>query len=178
MLGIYNTYGVANFANPLLRQKSERIAALIPKNLSPEFLSRVFHEDPVPIEGGVSLEGQRTGGPDFTDPRQAYVQTQLANGTAMDVVLPEEMVDEIDPYKHLSSSFPPTFIAHGDMDTMVPLQISQDLYLEMRKHGIRCKLQIIPGEDHMFTARMKVGSQTWNLQREGFDFLEALIKAK
>jgi hypothetical protein len=34
----------------------------------------------------------------------------------------------------------------------------------------------VPGEEHTFAAKMEVGSVTWNLQRQGFDFLESLIK--
>lgn len=51
-------YGTANFANPLMRKGVERLAAIIPKILSADFLNQVYHEDPVPTEGGVSLEGQ------------------------------------------------------------------------------------------------------------------------
>jgi hypothetical protein len=33
----------------------------------------------------------------------------------------------------------------------------------------------VPGEEHTFAMLMKVGSRTWWLQREGFDFLEGII---
>ncbi|KAH7142959.1 Alpha/Beta hydrolase protein [Dactylonectria estremocensis] len=133
-------------------------------------------EDPVPIEGGVSLEGQRKGGPDFSNPWQAYVSTQTANGTVLDAVYPSGDLDKVDPIENLSPSFPPTFIAHGAEDRMVPLHISEALFSALSQHGVKSDLRIIPGEDHIFAARMKVGSQTWNLQREGSDFLEEPIK--
>ncbi|KAK7214870.1 hypothetical protein V2G26_002873 [Clonostachys chloroleuca] len=173
--GIYNMYGSCNFSSPSWREKVPHIAASLP-DFSSKFLNQVFEEDPIPIEGGVSLEGQRKGAPDFSDPRQAYVSTQIANGTVLDAVYPFGDWDKVDPIKNLSPSFPPTFIVHGAEDRMVPLQISEALFSALSQHGVRSDFRIIPGEDHIFTARMQVGSRTWNLQREGFDFLEQLIK--
>ncbi|KAI8717207.1 hypothetical protein NCS52_00795800 [Fusarium sp. LHS14.1] len=175
VIGIYSLYGTANFSSPVMRNKVDGLAAIIPKNLTPEFLNQVYHEDPVPTKGGFSLEGQRSGGPDFSDPRQAFVQVQIANGTVLDAILPSGEFDKVDAIKNLSPSFPPTFLCHGAEDRMVPLELSEDLFKALREHGIKSELVVIPGEDHMFAARMKVASQTWNLQREGFDFLENLI---
>lgn len=176
MAGIYSLYGTANFSSPVMRNKVDRLAAIIPKNLTLEFLNQVYHEDPVPTEGGFSLEGQRSGGPDFSDPRQAFVQVQIANGTVLDAILPSGEFDKVDAIKNLSPSFPPTFLCHGAEDKMVPLELSEDLFKALRENGIKSELVVIPGEDHIFAARMKVASRTWNLQREGFDFLENLIK--
>ncbi|KAG5660922.1 hypothetical protein KAF25_002565 [Fusarium avenaceum] len=173
--GIYSMYGTANFSSPLMRKSVGRVAAIIPKHLTPVFLNQVYHQDPVPTEGGFSLEGQRSEGPDFSDPRQAFVQVQIANGTVLDSILPSGDFDKVDAIKNISPLFPPTFLCHGAEDNMVPLELSEDLYKVLRENNVKSELMVIPGEDHVFAARMKVGSRTWNLQREGFDFLENLI---
>jgi acetyl esterase/lipase len=151
------------------------VAAKLPTGLSDDFLNRVFEEDPVPITGGVSLEGQAPGPPDFTDPRQAYALTQIASGKVMQAILPSKAWDQVDPLRNITASFPPTFIVHGTADTMVPLRLSHDLFEILKERKVRCGMREVPGEEHTFAARMKVGSPTWDVQREGFAFLQNLI---
>lgn len=62
--------GPSNFADNLWTIKLEGMK--LPPGLTDSFLNKIFDEDPVPITRGVSLEGQATGTPDFSDPRQAY----------------------------------------------------------------------------------------------------------
>ncbi|KAF4968530.1 hypothetical protein FSARC_4097 [Fusarium sarcochroum] len=144
--------------------------------MSTDFLNRVFAETPVPVRGGVSLEGQAgPAGPNFDDPRQAFALTQIANGKVMDAVFPPRDWQKVDPVLNINSQFPPTFIVHGLADTMVPISLSRALLQELKKHDVRCHLLEIPDEEHTFAAGMKVGSQTWDLQRQGFDFLESLV---
>ncbi|KAI8298922.1 Non-reducing polyketide synthase ausA [Colletotrichum sp. SAR11_240] len=157
-------------------KKLEHVAARLPSGLTDEFLNKVFDEDPVPILGGVSLEGQAPGPPNFDDPRQAFAMTQIANGNVMNTIVPSHNWDEVDPIRNISTSFPPTFIVHGQADTMVSIDLSRALFKTLQEKGVKSDLREIPGEEHTFAAKMKVGSQTWNLQREGFDFLESLIK--
>jgi acetyl esterase/lipase len=154
------------------------VAAKLPQNLSPEFLNRVFAEDPVPIRGGVSLEGQASSaGPNFEDPRQAFALAQIANGQVLDTIFPSRDWQKVDPILNINSHFPPTFIVHGLADTMVPISLSRALLQEMEKHHVQCQLLEIPDEEHTFAARMKVGSLTWDLQRQGIGFLGSLIKS-
>lgn len=167
-------YGPCNFSDPFWTTKLSHIK--VPPGLTEEFLNRVFDQHPVPITGGVSLEGQATKGPDFADPRQAFALSQIANGTVLDAIFPSKNWEEVDPLCNVDVSFPPTFIVHGAADTMVPTSLSRDLLGALEKHGVRCGMREVPGEEHTFAAKMKVGSQTWNLQREGFDFLQSLIK--
>ena len=153
------------------------MAAKLPPNLTQEFLNRVFEEDPVPIRGGVSLEGQASAaGPNFDDPRQAFAFTQIANGNVLDTIFPSRDWQKVDPILNIHSQFPPTFIVHGRADTMVPVSLSRALIQELKKHNIESQLLEIPDEEHTFAAQMKVGSSTWNLQKQGFDFLGDLTK--
>jgi acetyl esterase/lipase len=168
-------YGPCNFSHPFWTQKLPHVAAKLPPGLTSEFLDRVFAEEPVPTEGGVSLEGQAQGPPNFSDPRQAYAFTQIANGNVMNAIFPSKEWDKIDPVRNVTVSFPPTFIVHGEEDDMVPIELSKGLYDALLRANVACGFRPVPGEGHTFAARMKVGSQTWGLQREGFDFLESLI---
>ncbi|KAF5563444.1 hypothetical protein FNAPI_2653 [Fusarium napiforme] len=172
--GIYDMYGPSNFADDFWTTKLESMK--LPPGLTDSFLNKVFDEDPVPITGGVSLEGQATGPPDFSDPRQAYALTQLANGTVLDAIFPSKDWSKVDPALNVDSSFPPTFIVHGDADTKVPIHLSRKLFEVLKQNGVECGMVEVPREEHTFAAKMEVGSVTWNLQRQGFDFLESLIK--
>ncbi|KAJ4053160.1 hypothetical protein NW756_007889 [Fusarium oxysporum] len=172
--GIYDMYGPSNFADDFWTTRLEGMK--LPPGLKDSFINKVFDEDPVPITGGVSLEGQATGPPDFSDPRQAYALTQLANGTVLDAIFPSKDWSKVDPALNVDSSFPPTFIVHGAADTKVPIHLSRKLFDVLKQNGVNCCMVEVPGEEHTFAAKMEVGSVTWNLQRQGFDFLESLIQ--
>lgn len=174
--GIFDMYGPCKFTDPFWKTKLPQVASKLPNGLSDEFLLQVFKEDPVPIVGGVSLEGQAPGAPNFDDPRTAYALSQIANGTVMDAIFPSQEWDKVDPIRNIDSSFPPTFIVHGVEDTMVPIDLSRDLYKTLRLSKVKCGMTEVPGEEHTFAGKMKVGSQTWELQRSGFDFLESLVQ--
>lgn len=173
--GIFDMYGPCNFSHPFWSSELPHVAAKLPKDLADEFLQKVYDETPVPIEGGVSLEGQAPGPPDFSDPRQAFALAQIAGGKVMTSIHPSGKWDEVDPLRNVSAGFPPTFIVHGQADSMVPIELSRDLLQALQAHGVKCGMQEIPGEEHTFAARMQVGSQTWELQRRGFDFLQGLL---
>lgn len=176
--GIFDMYGPCNFSDEFWTTELPQIAATLPSGLTEDFLNQVYNEKPVPIRGGVSLEGQAPGPPNFNDPRAAFAFTQIARGTVFKVIYPRAEWDKVDPLRNISSAFPPTFIVHGTEDAMVPLSLSRDLHSALLENGVECGLQEVPGEGHTFAAKMKVDSPTWNLQRKGFDFLESLIKRK
>ena len=167
-------YGPCDFANDCWTRKITQMK--LPGHLTSEFISKVYEEDPVPIEGGVSLEGQANGPPDFSDPRQAFALSQVANGTVMDAVYPSQKWAEVDPLLNISSDLPPTYIVHGTADTKVPIELSQKLYRKLQSLGVNCGMSEAPGEEHTFAAKMAVGSHTWDVQRRGFDFLQGLIQ--
>ncbi|KAI0477174.1 alpha/beta-hydrolase [Xylariaceae sp. FL0804] len=174
--GIFDMYSPCNFSDPFWTSPIPKIADKLPANLSAEFLGRVFEEEPVPTRGGVSLEGQAPGAPDFSDPRQAFAFTQIAHGRVLDAIFPSKNWNLVDPVRNITPDFPPTFIVHGRSDTMVPIGLSRKLYGVLQEKGVKSGMVEVPDEEHTFAARMKVGSATWDLQRRGFDFLEGLIK--
>lgn len=173
-----------NFSNPLWTKPLPHVAAKLPANLSPTFLERIYEEVPIPTDSSVSLEGQTESGvskgPDFSKPRDAFAFTQIAGGTVLNAIYPQGQTtdtqyDLVDPARNVTPSFPPTYIVHGQADTMVPIDLSRDFLARLKEVGVRCGMTEVPGEEHTFAAIMKVGSKTWWLQREGFDFLEGII---
>ncbi|KAH7376762.1 Alpha/Beta hydrolase protein [Plectosphaerella cucumerina] len=173
--GIVDMYGPCHFSHPFWTSELPHVKAKLPKDLTKEHLNKIYDESPVPTQGGVSLEGQAQGPPDFKDPRQAFALTQIATGNVLNAIFPSGDWAKVDPLRNINQNFPPTFIIHGDADTMVPKELSRDLLQELQDRGVKCGMQEIPGEEHTFAAKMKVGSQTWELQRKGFDFLQDLL---
>lgn len=173
--GIFDLYAPCNFAAPFWTSTILPIASKLPAELSKDVVKHVQSEFPIPTRGGISLEGQAPGPPDFSEPRQAFAFWHIGNGRMLDVLAPSGDFDKVDPVRNISSKFPPTFIAHGKDDIMVPIDLSQALLAQLQHSGVRCGLVEIPNEGHTFAARMQVGSQTWDLQRRGFDFLESLV---
>lgn len=147
----------------------------VPDNLAPEFLARVYESPNVPTKGSVSLEGQATSGHNFSDPRTAFAITQMVNGSVTRAIMPSGNYSEVDPLQNIHQGFPPTFIVHGVDDRQIPIQVSRNLLQKLRDNGVQSEMVEIPGEGHTFAAKMVVNSQTWNLQRKGFDFLEKVI---
>ena len=171
-----------HFADPAWRIPLPHVAKKLPSDLTPEFLNKIYDEYPVPTDSSVSLEGQTeagTGkGPDFSKPRDAFAFTQIASGTVIDVIYSSKDdpgMARIDPILNVEDGFPPTYIVHGMADTMVPIGLSRALLQKLKDHGVRCGMTEVPDEEHTFAAMMEVGSKTWWLQREGFDFLEQII---
>ncbi|KAL4801944.1 Alpha/Beta hydrolase protein [Aspergillus unguis] len=187
---ILNFYGAVHFAHPCWKQPITPIKSILPAaGFEPGFLETVYHQDPVPTTSGISLEGEsnpppgRGGGrnkPDFTNPRDAFAMTQIANGTVLDAIYPAEQGDilTLDPVTRIDANFPPTFIVHGDADRMVSVEVSRKLYEVLQEKGVNCGMVEVPGEDHTFTLGMEVGSHAWNHSVKGFEWLENVISKK
>ena len=181
---ILSLYGAVHFTDPLWTKPLPHVAAKLPPNLSESFINKIYDQRPVPIDSSVSLEGQTESGvskgPDFSKPRDAFAFTQIASGTVLSAIYPDSQSSDpefkkVDPVQNVSSSFPPTYIVHGQADTMVPIELSRELLKRLQGAGVKCGMTEVPNEEHTFAAMMKVGSETWWLQRQGFDFLEGII---
>ncbi|KAH1692716.1 hypothetical protein KXX35_006980 [Aspergillus fumigatus] len=181
---LLSLYGAVNFNDPLWSKPLPHVGAKLPPNLSTDFINKVYAERPVPTDSSVSLEGQiesgASKGPSFSQPRDAFAFSHIAAGTVLSAIYPEgQSIDPeyklVDPAQNVSANFPPTYIVHGTADTLVPIDLSRNYLKRLKEAGVKCGMTEVPGEEHTFAATMKVGSQTWWLQREGFDFIEAII---
>ena len=59
-----------------------------------------------------------------------------------------EELKSLSPVYLLHSKLPPIYIAHGDSDTMVPLEQSKELYTQLQKLHIKSSLHIIKDANH------------------------------
>ena len=59
---------------------------------------------------------------------------------------------------------------------MMSIEVSRELLRVLQREGVECGMVEVPGEGHTFAMGMEAGSRTWELQREGFDFLERVIR--
>lgn len=55
---------------------------------------------------------------------------------------------ELSPIYHITQKLPPTFIVHGDADTLVTVDQSQRFTDEAKKLGLNVELQIRQGKGH------------------------------
>jgi acetyl esterase/lipase len=71
--------------------------------------------------------------------------TRLLGGLVVDK---QELARKASPVTHASKSSAPFFIAHGDLDSVVPLQQSEALNDALKKAGVETKLVVIKGAGH------------------------------
>lgn len=55
---------------------------------------------------------------------------------------------ELSPIYHITPQMPPTFIVHGDADTLVPLDQSERFIAECRQQKLDVRLDVRPGKGH------------------------------
>jgi len=55
---------------------------------------------------------------------------------------------QISPVNHVSADYPQTLIIHGDKDSVVPIQQSEDLIAKLVAAKVPCRLFVRPGADH------------------------------
>jgi acetyl esterase/lipase len=180
---ILDFYGPCGFAEKYLNVPEPGLKAHVPE-FDKAFINKVYDEDPIPTTSVVNLEGHGPGrsGPvtrlaDFSNPRDAFTFHHLANGTMMQQLFPSQALKQVDPLLNVSSDWPPVCIVHGQADKMVPIELSRMLFEELKRKGVQAELIEIPGAQHTFAGSMVKGDEVWNMQRNGFDFLERVISS-
>lgn len=154
-------------------------------DMDPGFMERVYHEKPVPVEGGVRLNGEwcplNIIKEPWLDYRTAFMYDRMARGKLLNVCYPTGVetgdLKPIDPYLNVNGDFPATFIAQGTADTFVPVEAPRGFVEKLQSVGVRSQLIEIAGAEHMFTATMKPGDRTYESQRQGFDFLQEAFRS-
>lgn len=77
------------------------------------------------------------------------------------------------PQLHIDKNFPPTYLAHGDEDTLVLLSESEHMYRQLQHAGVRSELHVVPGAGHGFRSASGGGLAAGvdEVNRLGFEFL-------
>jgi acetyl esterase/lipase len=52
------------------------------------------------------------------------------------------------PVNYVADDNPPVLIIHGSADNLVPIQQSELIIDKFKKHGVPCKLLVMPGKEH------------------------------
>jgi acetyl esterase/lipase len=76
-----------------------------------------------------------------------------------------EIGRQISPVYHVSADDPPTFIIHGDADTAVPIQQSEQLVAKLREVGVPAELWVRKGAGHFW----RDPENDWPKQADWFD---------
>jgi dipeptidyl aminopeptidase/acylaminoacyl peptidase len=59
-----------------------------------------------------------------------------------------ELEKQFSPIQFISASFPPTFLIHGDKDTLVPYEQSTSFADALKKLNVSATIIIVPGAGH------------------------------
>jgi len=59
-----------------------------------------------------------------------------------------EVGKSISPVNHATPDDPPTLLIHGDRDSIVPIQQSEEMMKRLRAVDVPCQLSVRPGKDH------------------------------
>ena len=68
-----------------------------------------------------------------------------------------ELAHEASPLRHITPSFPPTQLIHGNADELVPVAASFLLYEELVRHGVPVDLHVHAEQPHAFDAEPLLG---------------------
>lgn len=103
---------------------------------------------------------------------------QIATGTVVNAIWPAYPKDlgKIDPILNINPKWPPTAIVHGTADATIPMRLSKEFEHKLKALGVQTQFFEVEGEPHTFVGKMKKGSQTWDTQRKGFDWLQERLK--
>lgn len=122
---------------------------------------------------------------DVSDARMMLFFTGLAeqkNGWVLTTEDPNEpsdkildMLKEYSVVDNIDFSYPPTYLAHGLGDTLVPYQQSAEMAAVLNKTNIPYKLDLVPEVNHAFDF-MNITDEFWQEHvLPAFDFMEKYI---
>jgi acetyl esterase/lipase len=182
-LAILNFYGAVNFKDPFWTSKLASMPVLPPMP-SDEMVTKLYAQKELFI-GGASLEGFTAAAPQNVDDvalqnaRQAFSINMIGSGNIFKAIWPSAPagLEQIDPVLNVNAKWPPVGIVHGTADTTIPMSISsRPLEAQLQKFGVQHTFIPVPGQQHTFAGMMVKGSETWNIQRTGFDWIEKILE--
>lgn len=176
-LAILDFYGSKNPRDPFW---SELLPFIPAPPMHHDTIERVLAETPVATKHSISLEGQTSDS--LPDARFAWAMNLIKTARLWPTIYPRAVSNPsayalIDSMQNVHPRHPPTCIVHGDADRMVPLSISRDQYELLRANDIESELIVVPDEGHTFAGKMERGTRAWDIQRQGFDWLERKIQS-
>jgi len=176
-LAILDFYGSKDPRNSFWNQPLPFIPA---PPMQDDTIDRVLAETPTATKHSVSLEGQNSANA-LPDARFTWAMNLIKTARLWPTIYPRAVSDPstyalIDSMQNVHPNHPPVCIVHGEADKMVPQSISRGQYYLLQANGIESEFISVPDEGHTFAGKMEKGTRTWDIQRQGFDWLERKIQ--
>ncbi|TDL22162.1 alpha/beta-hydrolase [Rickenella mellea] len=76
------------------------------------------------------------------------------------------------PQVNLSSSFPPTFLIHGEADSAVPVRESRNMYESLKRLAVMVELRLISGKEHSFDYKPGAEAEHSVVFNEAINFID------
>ncbi|KAL0574944.1 hypothetical protein V5O48_007018 [Marasmius crinis-equi] len=76
------------------------------------------------------------------------------------------------PQLNVDSSWPPTYLLHGEEDTAVSVDESKNMHRLLKDAGVNATLKLVPGQDHYFD----IGPNTEELYSQIYDEVVEFLK--
>lgn len=108
------------------------------------------------IQGAVSMYGISHIGKDTSLLPEAV-------GKLMGPDAPRSAYAGASPMSYVGGSWPPVMLMHSNLDDLVPVRQSIDLYESLRAAGNACELHLYDGQPHAFDAEPSLGRQSATL---------------
>ncbi|KAK9723024.1 hypothetical protein K7432_002232 [Basidiobolus ranarum] len=150
----------------------------------PEELKEVAQTPPVVVETPFVIN-PATGGPDFqksaSHPRYQLFAFANKNGCSLQMMTginPNSEAEipkfkDISPLNQIHANYPPTYLVHGDADTMVIPEHSLNMTKALEKAERKVRLEMVPKKNHVFDFDIRHGTEEYQTYIAPiFDFLE------
>ncbi|KAM0429810.1 hypothetical protein ACHAPT_006416 [Fusarium lateritium] len=168
-LAVLNLFGMLYFRDESYRTPMNQPPMPLP---SAEFRNKIYEDIPPPTAAPPPLGPNR---PDLSTYRGAWLFAQIGSGSILKEVQPDGDYDKIDPASLFSSTFPPTFSAHGSADEPVNVKLAEKAHKELEDEGVENKLVVIDGAGHGFDLGKKPGDAAYDTVIKGLEFLRAHV---
>lgn len=163
-LAILNCYGPLNFDHLSFSKSVNKIMPLIPAGplkFDEALMNKVYDEPVLTFTENTIITNPATGKLeiDFSQPRNAWSFGNISRGTwveAMGIKGQEELVD---PARQLSKDFPPTMFLWGEHDEILPAELAEMAYEELKTLGVETEITVAKGFGHAFGAGLVEGTE-------------------
>lgn len=120
-----------------------------------DFQNQIFEGPPVYRFPMVFLENHQ---PDLSLPRQAWMISQIRDGTLMKTINGGDDYTKVDPIYSFTEKYPPTCFIHGTADAMVSHDFSARAETALEELDVDTELLYVDGADHAFDMPLQADS--------------------
>ncbi|KAL4973664.1 hypothetical protein BDW66DRAFT_153616 [Aspergillus desertorum] len=91
-----------------------------------------------------------------------------------------EEIHRVSPYAQIRKGVyrTPTFVIHGTEDDLIPYQQSVRTVQALKDKGIRAEISVPLGKVHLFDMFKDADGSSWEVVKEGYEFLKEMVSKK